>query len=52
MELLQKAIKDKKSIKGLEKVTDQMKSINEAYDLKSIIAQLKMGKNMKCYSRR
>ncbi|HCN48928.1 MAG TPA: TraB/GumN family protein [Chryseobacterium sp.] len=44
MELLQKAIKDKKSIKGLEKVTDQMKSINEAYDLKSIIAQLKMGK--------
>jgi len=44
MELLQKAIKDKKSIKGLEKVDDQMKSINEAYDLKSTIAQLKMGK--------
>lgn len=44
MELLQKAMKDKKSIKGLEKVEDQMKSINEAYDLKSIIAQLKMDK--------
>lgn len=44
MELLQKAIKDKKSIKGLEKVEDQMKSINEAYDLKSTIAQLKMDK--------
>lgn len=44
MELLQKAIKDKKSIKGLEKVDDQMKSISKAYDLKSTIAQLKMGK--------
>lgn len=44
MELLQKAIKDKKGIKGLEKVEDQMKSINDAYDLKSIIAQLKMDK--------
>lgn len=44
MELLQKAMKDKKSIKGLEKVEDQMKSINEAYDLKSTIAQLKMDK--------
>jgi len=44
MELLQKAMNDKKSIKGLEKVEDQMKSINEAYDLKSTIAQLKMDK--------
>jgi len=44
MELLQKAMKDKKSIKGLEKVEDQMRSINEAYDLKSTIAQLKMDK--------
>lgn len=44
MELLQKAMKDKKSIKGLEKVEDQMKSINVAYDLKSTIAQLKMDK--------
>jgi len=43
MELLQKAIKDKKSIRGLEKVEDQMKSINKAYDPKSTIAQLKMG---------
>ncbi|MGE8536056.1 MAG: TraB/GumN family protein [Chryseobacterium sp.] len=44
MKLLQKAIKDKKNIKGLEKVEEQMRSINEAYDLKSTIAQLKMGK--------
>lgn len=44
MELLQKAIKDKKSIKGLEKVDDQMKAITKAYDLKSTIAQLKMDK--------
>lgn len=44
MELLKKAIKDKKSIKGLEKVEDQMKAINKAYDLKSTIAQLKMDK--------
>ncbi|MCW1964236.1 TraB/GumN family protein [Chryseobacterium viscerum] len=44
MELLQKAIKDKKSIRGLEKVEDQMKSINKAYDLKSTITQLKMDK--------
>ncbi|GEJ46660.1 TraB/GumN family protein [Chryseobacterium sp. ON_d1] len=44
MELLQRAMKDKKSIKGLEKVEDQMKSINKAYDLKSTIAQLKMGR--------
>ncbi|MDC8102776.1 TraB/GumN family protein [Chryseobacterium rhizosphaerae] len=44
MELLQKAIKDKKTIKGLEKVEDQMKSINEAYNLRSTITQLKMGK--------
>ncbi|SMC92787.1 TraB/GumN family protein [Chryseobacterium sp. YR221] len=44
MELLQKAIKDKKTIKGLEKVEDQLKSINEAYNLRSTITQLKMGK--------
>ncbi|NIF07337.1 TraB/GumN family protein [Chryseobacterium sp. Tr-659] len=44
MELLQKAMKDKKNIRGLEKVNDQMKSINKAYDLKSTIAQLKMSK--------
>lgn len=44
MELLQKAIKDKKSVKGLEKVEDQMKAISNAYDLKSTINQLKMDK--------
>lgn len=44
MELLKKAMKDKKNIKGLEKVEEQMKSINEAYDLRSTISQLKMGK--------
>nr|WP_315027390.1 TraB/GumN family protein [uncultured Chryseobacterium sp.] len=44
MELLKKAMKDKKNIEGLEKVDEQMKSIEEAYDLRSIIAQLKMGK--------
>ncbi|MGE8527495.1 TraB/GumN family protein [Chryseobacterium rhizosphaerae] len=44
IELLQKAIKDKKTIKGLEKVEDQLKSINEAYNLRSTITQLKMGK--------
>lgn len=44
MELLKKAMKDKKNIKGLEKVEEQMKSINEAYDLKSTISQLKMSK--------
>ncbi|BAP33787.1 uncharacterized protein CHSO_4750 [Chryseobacterium sp. StRB126] len=44
IELLQNAIKGKKNIKGLEKVNDQMKSINNAYDLKATIAQLKLGK--------
>ncbi|VEH23053.1 TraB family [Chryseobacterium nakagawai] len=42
--LLQNALKGKKNIKGLEKVNDQMKSINDAYDLKATIAQLKLGK--------
>ncbi|RKS96786.1 TraB/GumN family protein [Chryseobacterium defluvii] len=44
LELLQKALKEKKSIKGLESVNDQLNSINKAYHLKDIIAQLKMGK--------
>ncbi|CAM2783343.1 TraB/GumN family protein [Chryseobacterium flavum] len=44
MELLKKAMKDKKSIKGLEKVEDQMEAISKAYNLKSTIAQLKMDK--------
>lgn len=44
MELLQNALKNKKKVNGLEKVEDQMKSINKAYDLKGVIGQLKMGK--------
>ncbi|PIF44054.1 hypothetical protein CLU96_0982 [Chryseobacterium sp. 52] len=44
IELLQNAIKNKKKIFGLEKVEDQMTSINAAYDLKAVIGQLKMGK--------
>lgn len=44
IELLQSALKNKKNISGLEKVEDQMKSINAAYDLKAVIGQLKMGK--------
>ncbi len=47
LELLQSALKGKKNIKGLEKVNDQMKSINDAYDLKATIAQLKLGKEYK-----
>lgn len=44
IELLQKALKEKKSIKALESVNDQLNAINQAYGLKDIIAQLKMGK--------
>lgn len=44
LELLQNAVKGEKNIKGLEKVNDQMKSINDAYDLKAIINQLKLSK--------
>jgi len=44
IELLQNAIKNKKNVSGLEKVEDQMKSINKAYHLKAVIGQLKMGK--------
>lgn len=44
IELLKNAVKEKKNIKGLEKVNDQMKAINDAYDLKATIAQLKLGK--------
>jgi uncharacterized protein YbaP (TraB family) len=44
MELLQNAIKSKKTVYGLEKIEDQMASINKAYDLKAVIGQLKMGK--------
>ncbi|REC75216.1 hypothetical protein DRF60_15990 [Chryseobacterium elymi] len=44
IELLQNALKSKKKVYGLEKAEDQMTSINEAYDLKAVIGQLKMGK--------
>lgn len=44
IELLKNAIKNKKKVFGLEKVEDQMTSINKAYDLKAVIQQLKMGK--------
>jgi len=44
IELMQAALKQKKSINGLEKVEDQLTSINKAYDLKEVIKQLKMGK--------
>ncbi|MGC5744802.1 TraB/GumN family protein [Chryseobacterium sp. NFX27] len=44
IELLQNALKNKKKVYGLEKVEDQMASINKAYDLKAVIGQLKMGK--------
>lgn len=44
IELLKNALKSKKKVFGLEKVEDQMTSINKAYDLKAVIQQLKMGK--------
>lgn len=44
IELLKNALKNKKKVFGLEKVEDQMTSINKAYDLKAVIGQLKMGK--------
>lgn len=44
IELLKNALKIKKKVFGLEKVEDQMTSINKAYDLKAVIQQLKIGK--------
>ncbi|KMQ66808.1 hypothetical protein ACM46_04725 [Chryseobacterium angstadtii] len=44
IELLQNALKNKKKVSGLEKVQEQLTSINAAYDLKAVIGQLKMGK--------
>ncbi|WEK68625.1 MAG: TraB/GumN family protein [Candidatus Chryseobacterium colombiense] len=44
LELMQAALKNKKNISGLEKVEDQLTSINKAYELKDVIQQLKMGK--------
>jgi uncharacterized protein YbaP (TraB family) len=49
VELLKNAMKNKKKIKGLEKVADQLSSINKAYDLKNAIAQLKMGDEYAVY---
>lgn len=43
IELLKTAIKNKKSVNGLEKVDDQTYAIGEAYNLKEVISQLKLG---------
>lgn len=43
IELLKKAIQNKKTIKGLEKVDDQANAIGKAYSLKDAISQLKTG---------
>ncbi|MFP3834366.1 TraB/GumN family protein [Chryseobacterium sp. SIMBA_028] len=43
IELLKTALENKKSINGLEKVDDQAYAIGEAYNLKEVISQLKLG---------
>ncbi|KAA2216156.1 TraB/GumN family protein [Chryseobacterium sediminis] len=43
IELLKTALKNKKSVSGLEKVDDQTHAISQAYDLKETISQLKLG---------
>ncbi|WP_347218779.1 TraB/GumN family protein [Chryseobacterium sp.] len=43
IELLKTALKSKKSVNGLEKVNDQIYAIGEAYSLKEVISQLKLG---------
>ncbi|MBB6333226.1 uncharacterized protein YbaP (TraB family) [Chryseobacterium sediminis] len=43
IELLKTALKNKKSVNGLEKVDDQTHAISQAYDLKETISQLKLG---------
>ncbi|MGU3376726.1 TraB/GumN family protein [Chryseobacterium sp. M5A1_1a] len=43
VELLKTALKNKKSVNGLEKVDDQSHAIGEAYNLKEVISQLKLG---------
>ncbi|WP_284463362.1 TraB/GumN family protein [Chryseobacterium sp.] len=43
IELLKAALKNKKSVNGLEKVDDQAYAIGEAYNLKEVISQLKLG---------
>lgn len=42
IELLKTALKNKKSVNGLEKVDDQMYSIGQSYNLKEVISQLKL----------
>ncbi|MEJ5103624.1 TraB/GumN family protein [Chryseobacterium sp. MYb328] len=43
IELLKTALKNKKSVNGLEKVDDQIYAIGKAYNLKEVISQLKLG---------
>ncbi|WES96152.1 TraB/GumN family protein [Chryseobacterium arthrosphaerae] len=43
IELLKTALKNKKTVNGLEKVDDQTYAISQAYDLKESILQLKQG---------
>lgn len=43
IELLKTALKNKKTVSGLEKVDDQTYAISQAYDLKEAILQLKQG---------
>lgn len=52
IELLKMAIKDKKKVGGLEKVTDQMQSISEAYDLQAIIEQLELSDQYEILSKK
>lgn len=44
IELLKAALKNKKSVSGLEKVDDQINAIGQSYDLKEVISQLKLSK--------
>ncbi len=42
IELLKEALKNKKSVNGLEKVDDQTYAIGQSYNLKEVISQLKL----------
>lgn len=42
IELLKEALKNKKSVNGLEKVDDQINAIAQSYNLKEVISQLKL----------
>ncbi|MGE8556185.1 MAG: TraB/GumN family protein [Chryseobacterium jejuense] len=42
IELLKEALKNKKSVNGLEKVDDQINAIGQSYNLKEVISQLKL----------